>query len=156
MLTATTLSQPLTHPACCCCYCHCQARHRGEDYLLSLLGGYHDPPAGVVLRESMYYNVYFPGNALGMPPPLESSGVVEYEDNTVATPSQMAKDVSCFLTWTSKPEQDERKKNGVKVVLATTLLAAVIGYRKRFYWSTIKSQRIRFHPPGHSTGYHYY
>lgn len=42
------------------------ARHGGEDYIFSLLTGYCDPPAGIVLREGQSYNPYFPGGAIGM------------------------------------------------------------------------------------------
>lgn len=42
------------------------ARHGREDYIFSLLTGYTDPPAGVVLRDGQYYNPYFPGGAIGM------------------------------------------------------------------------------------------
>ena len=42
------------------------ARHGGEDYVLSLLTGYCDAPAGITLRDGLYYNPYFPGGAIGM------------------------------------------------------------------------------------------
>lgn len=42
------------------------ARHGGEDYIFSLLTGYCDPPGGIVLRDGLYYNPYFPGGAIGM------------------------------------------------------------------------------------------
>lgn len=42
------------------------ARHGGEDYIVSLLTGYCDPPAGVAVRDGMYYNPYFPGGAISM------------------------------------------------------------------------------------------
>lgn len=42
------------------------ARKGGEDYIFSLLTGYHDAPAGVVLREGQYFNPYFPGGAISM------------------------------------------------------------------------------------------
>lgn len=38
-----------------------KARHDGQNYLFSLLLGYRDPPAGVEVREGLYYNPYFPG-----------------------------------------------------------------------------------------------
>lgn len=41
-------------------------RHGGEDYIFSLLTGYCDAPAGVVLRDGQYYNPYFPGGAISM------------------------------------------------------------------------------------------
>ncbi|XP_041946328.1 cytochrome c1, heme protein, mitochondrial isoform X2 [Alosa sapidissima] len=55
------------------------ARHGGEDYVFSLLTGYCDPPAGVELREGLYYNPYFPGQAIGMAPPIYNE-VLEYDD----------------------------------------------------------------------------
>lgn len=39
-----------------------------------------------------------------MPQPL-MDGAVEFEDGTPATISQMAKDVSVFLTWAAEPAQ---------------------------------------------------
>lgn len=41
--------------------------------------GYCDPPAGVSVREGLYYNPYFPGQAIGMAPPIYNE-VLEYED----------------------------------------------------------------------------
>ena len=38
-----------------------RARKNGEDYLFSLLTGYSEPPAGVVIKDGQYYNKYFPG-----------------------------------------------------------------------------------------------
>lgn len=45
----------------------------------------------------LYYNVYFPGGLISMPNPLHSDGLVDYEDGTPCTKSQMAKDVVNFL-----------------------------------------------------------
>lgn len=42
-------------------------------------------------------------------------GLVEYPDGTPATTSQMAKDVTTFLSWASEPETDLRKKMGLQV-----------------------------------------
>lgn len=58
------------------CFCF---RHGGEDYVFSLLTGYCEPPAGVSVREGLYYNPYFPGQAIGMAPPIYNE-VLEYED----------------------------------------------------------------------------
>jgi len=73
-----------------------KSRHDHEDYLFSLLTGYREPPAGIVLREGMSYNPYFPGGAISMPQQLFDGGV-EYDDGTPATVSQMAKDVATFF-----------------------------------------------------------
>lgn len=37
-----------------------------QNYIFSLLTGYCDPPAGVSVREGLYYNPYFTGGAIGM------------------------------------------------------------------------------------------
>lgn len=57
----------------------CPLRHGGEDYVFSLLTGYCDPPAGVVVREGLYYNPYFPGQAVAMAPPIYNE-VLEFDD----------------------------------------------------------------------------
>ncbi|XP_059153429.1 cytochrome c1, heme protein, mitochondrial-like [Physella acuta] len=90
------------------------ARHGGEDYIFSLLNGYTEPPAGVKLMEGQYYNPYFPGGAIGMAQALYNE-IIEYDDGTPATQSQLAKDVATFLKWAGEPEHDTRKLYGFKV-----------------------------------------
>jgi len=41
--------------------------------------------------------------------------VLEYEDGTPATASQVAKDITTFLVWTANHEFDERKQMTIKV-----------------------------------------
>ena len=41
--------------------------------------------------------------------------VIEYEDGTPASASQLAKDIVEFLMWTSNSEHDERKRLTIKV-----------------------------------------
>ncbi|KAH9004668.1 cytochrome C1 family-domain-containing protein [Lactarius hatsudake] len=123
-----------------------KARHGGADYLFSLLTGYVDPPAGVEIREGMNYNPYFPGGAISMPRVLFDD-LVEYDDGTAATTSQMAKDVTTFLSWAAEPEHDERKKIGIKAVILFSTLTALSLYVKRFKWAVIKNRKIVYHPP---------
>ncbi|TYI60324.1 hypothetical protein E1A91_D10G096500v1 [Gossypium mustelinum] len=85
-----------------------KARHNGQNYVFALLTGYHDPPAGVTIREGLHYNPYFPGGAIAMPKML-IDGALEYEDGTPATEAQMGKDVVTFLSWAAEPEMEERK-----------------------------------------------
>ena len=89
-----------------------KCRHGGEDYVYHLLNGYCDPPAGIELREGQVeekyswmrfstncfqnFNPYFPGGAIGMGAPLYNE-IIEYDDGTPATQSQLAKDVCTFL-----------------------------------------------------------
>merc|ERR1719217_1088456 len=52
-----------------------KARPGGADYIFALLTGYKDVPAGIAERETQYYNPYFSGGWIGMPPPLSDGGV---------------------------------------------------------------------------------
>ncbi|SPP76917.1 cytochrome c1, heme protein, mitochondrial [Drosophila guanche] len=121
------------------------ARKGGEDYIFSLLTGYHDAPAGVVLREGQYFNPYFPGGAISMAQVLYNE-VIEYEDGTPPTQSQLAKDVATFLKWTSEPEHDDRKQMLIKVIAILGFLTAISYYIKRHKWSSLKSRKIVFVP----------
>lgn len=121
------------------------ARHGGEDYIYHLLNGYCDPPAGIELREGQNFNPYFPGGAIGMAPPIYNE-IVEYEDGTPATQSQVAKDVCTFLTWAASPEHDMRKKIAIKCLMIYSLLLAGSYYLKRHKWSMIKSRKIVYTP----------
>jgi ubiquinol-cytochrome c reductase cytochrome c1 subunit len=123
-----------------------KARHGGADYIFSLLTGYMDPPAGVEIREGMNYNPYFPGGAISMARVL-FDGLVEYDDGTPATTSQMAKDVVTFLHWAAEPEHDERKKYGIKAVILFSALTLLSLYVKRFKWTVIKNRKIFYNPP---------
>ena len=62
-----------------------------------------------------------------------------------ATASQMAKDVSVFLAWTSEPEQDERKLMGLKICVALTVAFGFTWYYKRVKWSPIKNRRLELY-----------
>jgi len=120
------------------------AKHEGVDYIFALLLGYRDPPMGVECRDGLYYNTYYPGGLIGMPNPLHSNELVDYEDGTPCTKSQMAKDVVMWLTWASEPTHDERKLMGLKAGFASLLgtAFAVIWYRT--HWIGFKTRRIDF------------
>lgn len=108
--------------------------------------GYQEtPPAGVVLREGLYYNPYFHGGAISMARAVHDE-VVDYEDGTPNNASQLAKDVSEFLAWASYPELDERKKFGIKTMVITSILLGFSVWWKRFKWSHIKSRQVIFKP----------
>jgi ubiquinol-cytochrome c reductase cytochrome c1 subunit len=120
-----------------------KARHEGHDYVFALLTGYMDPPAGKLVMEGRHYNPYFPGGVIGMPPPLQDEGV-EYEDGTVATCAQQARDVVQFLNWTAEPENDERKKNAALYMSTLIFLALGSGYTKRLGWASRKARKISY------------
>lgn len=73
-------------------------------------------------------------------------GIVEYEDGTPATASQMAKDVTTFLTWAAEPEMEDRKRTGVKALMICGALVGTTLYWKRQKWSLIKNIRMRYKP----------
>jgi ubiquinol-cytochrome c reductase cytochrome c1 subunit len=113
------------------------ARAGGADYILALLVGYRDPPPeGFQLSEGMYYNEYFTGHQIAMPPPL-SDGRVEYADGTEATLDQQARDVTAFLAWASEPNLEERKRMGVSVLLFLIVLTGMLYALKRQVWSDV-------------------
>lgn len=113
-----------------------KARHGGEDYLFSLLTGYAEPPPGVQVPEGMYYNVYFPGHFIAMPPPLNPDQVT-YGDNTPATVAQMASDVTQFLAWLAEPKLEERKQTGLKATLFLIAFTGLMYAYKRKVWADV-------------------
>ncbi|KAK1938477.1 putative cytochrome C1 precursor protein [Babesia divergens] len=119
------------------------ARKNGPDYLFALLTGYCEPPEGIELRQGLYFNNYFPGGSIAMPPPLED-GMLDYEDGTAATVSQMAKDVVNFITWASDPMHDERKNMGMKLILGAALGSVAMSLWYRFLWASIATSRMDF------------
>ena len=109
-----------------------KARHGGCNYIFSLLTGYpEEPPAGAVVPSGLNFNPYFPGTGIAMARVLYD-GLVEYEDGTPATTSQMAKDVVEFLNWAAEPEMDERKRMGWKVMAIGSVLFAISVWVKRY------------------------
>jgi len=120
-----------------------KARLNGPDYVYSLLTGYRSPPQGIVMKGALHYNPYFPGGAISMAQAL-LPGMVEYDDGTEATISQMAKDVTVFLSWAAEPEQDERKLFGLKTLFLLALALIPTLYYKNMKWSVAKSSQVRF------------
>jgi ubiquinol-cytochrome c reductase cytochrome c1 subunit len=112
-----------------------KARHGGCNYIFSLLTGYpEEPPAGAHVMEGLNFNPYFPGTGIAMARVLYD-GLVEYEDHTPATASQMAKDVVEFLNWAAEPEADTRKKMGWKVIFITGVLFSLSVWVKRYVFA---------------------
>jgi ubiquinol-cytochrome c reductase cytochrome c1 subunit len=113
-----------------------KARADGSDYVYSLLVGYQDPPPDAEAPEGMYYNLYFPGNWIAMPPPL-SPDMVQYADGTSASVEQMASDVTAFLTWAGEPTLESRKQTGLKVMLFLIVLTGLLFATKRKIWAEV-------------------
>jgi len=116
-----------------------KARPGGANYIYSVLMGYEDPPAGMILDEGVYYNKYMIGNKIKMSAPLVED-IVEYTDGTEASIENMAKDVTTFLSWAAEPELETRHKTGVKVLLYLILLSILVFLSMKRIWSRIDSE----------------
>lgn len=115
-----------------------KAREDGPNYVHSLITGYKEKPADFVLPEGKYYNPYFPGGAIAMPPPLNSAGQVQYADGTEASVDQMTRDVVTFLQWAAEPEMQARKQMGVKVMIFLAIMTLFLYFAKKRIWSRLK------------------
>jgi ubiquinol-cytochrome c reductase cytochrome c1 subunit len=113
-----------------------KAREGGPDYVYALMNGFKPPPAGFSVPSGKYYNEYFPGHLIAMPPPL-SDGAVTYADGTKATVQQMAHDVATFLNWASEPNLDTRHRVGVRVFLFLIVGVGIFYAAKRKIWSAV-------------------
>ena len=113
-----------------------KARMDGANYVYALLTGYVDPPADVELLDGLYYNAYFPGHQIAMPPPL-SEDAVEYADGTPATVEQMAQDVVHFMAWAAEPEMEVRRGMGIKVMIFLVVFCFILYAAKRKVWADV-------------------
>jgi ubiquinol-cytochrome c reductase cytochrome c1 subunit len=116
-----------------------KARAGGADYLYALLTTYSAPPHGLKLGDNMYYNPYFPGHQIAMPPPFVADQVT-YADGTPATIDQMARDVTTFLAWASEPETEARKTMGWRVLMFVFVLTILLGFLMRKIWAPLGPQ----------------
>jgi cytochrome c1 len=123
-----------------------QYQEHGVDYLVALLKGYEDkPPAGFNLPPGTFYNTYFPGHALAMPPPL-SDQRVEYTDGSPTTVDQYARDVSAFLMWAAEPHLEARKRVGLQVMIFLLLFAGLVYFTKKKVWRDVQLHPEQLEP----------
>lgn len=114
-----------------------KAREGGSDYVYSILTGFHmTPPKGFKVTEGKYYNPYFEGWNISMPPPLVANAVT-YSDGTKATIEQEAHDVATFLAWASDPKMEERKRTGFMVLIFLGVLALLLYLSKKKVWANV-------------------
>jgi len=115
-----------------------KSRHDGANYLYSLLTGYEHPAEGMDVPDGLYYNPYFPGGNIAMPPPIMANDQVEYTDGTNATIEQMSKDLVIFLQWAAEPEMEHRKSLGLKVMIYLLIFTVLFYIAKNRIWSKLK------------------
>src|SRR5262247_2306959 len=126
-----------------------QYQEQGVDYITALLHGYKDtPPAGVTLPPASFYNEYFPGHAIAMPPPLTDKRV-DYTDGAPMTVEQYAKDISAFLMWTAEPHLEARKRIGMQVFIFLIVLAGLLYFTKKKVWREVElhPEKLKPRPP---------
>ncbi|XUM19661.1 cytochrome c1 [Bradyrhizobium oligotrophicum S58] len=112
-----------------------QFQEQGPNYVNALLQGYEEtPPHGVTIPDGSYYNKYFPGHAIKMPPPL-SDGQVTFDDGSPATVKQYAHDVATFLMWTAEPHMEARKRLGYQVFIFLIIFAGLMYFTKKRVWA---------------------
>ena len=114
-----------------------KAREGGPDYVYGILTGFKDAPPGFKLMSGTYYDEFFAGHQIKMPPPLTQTDQVKFADGTQATVPQMAHDVVNFLSWAAEPTLDERHRMGFKVILFLIIATGVFYAAKRKIWSRI-------------------
>ena len=113
-----------------------KARDGGANYVAAILAGYVDPPEGFKVGDGLYYNKWFPGHQIAMPPPLADDAVT-YTDGTKATLEQEAHDVATFLTWAGNPDMVARKRLGWQVAVFLVFMTGLTYAVKRKVWSDL-------------------
>ena len=111
-------------------------RPDGPSYVDHLLNGYGDAPPGVTLFPNRSWNAAFPGNQIAMAAPLRA-GQMTFLDGTRATVPQMSRDVTTFLVWASEPSVEERRQDGVRVILFLGFLLFLTTLLRRRIWGVL-------------------
>ncbi|HEY2837265.1 MAG TPA: cytochrome c1, partial [Rhizomicrobium sp.] len=114
-----------------------KAREGGAHYVYSIVTGFHlNTPKGFTVTSGKYYNPYFDGWNIGMPPPL-TDNIVTYSDGTKATVDQEAHDVATFLAWASDPKMEERKRIGFGALVFLLVLSGLLFFSYRKVWADL-------------------
>lgn len=112
------------------------AREGHADYVYGILTGFRDPPSGFKLMSGRFYNEYFPGHQIAMPPPLQD-GQVKFADGAPNRIEDEAYDVATFLYWAANPDAIQRKQIGVRVVLFLIFMTGITYAVKRKVWADV-------------------
>ena len=96
--------------------------------------GYEEPPAEAEAPEGMYYNAYFPGHWIAMPPPL-SDGLVPTPTAPRRPSRRWPRTSPPFSTWAGEPTLEQRKQSGLKVMLFLIVLTGLCYATMRKVWA---------------------
>jgi len=111
-----------------------KARPGGPDYVYSIISGFgQKPPPGFKVTEGKYYNPYFIGWNIAMPPPLTDNQVT-FADGAPAKIEDEAKAVVTFLSWTSEPHLEDRHRMGLGVMVFLIVLSGLLYFSYRRVW----------------------
>ncbi len=114
-----------------------QYQESGVDFVYAYITGYENPPAGVSLPPTQYWNRVFPGHRTAMRPPLQKDQV-EYSDGTPQTIEQYSRDVAAFLMWAAEPHLEARKRIGFQVMIFLVVFAGLLYFTKKKIWSKVE------------------
>ena len=115
-----------------------KAMKNGPDYIYSLLTSYEESPSlDFELTDGLYYNPYYDGKVIAMPPPIYDN-VIEYIDGTDANLHQLSYDIVNFLNWAAEPELQKRKSLGLKVLLFLIALTLLLYVTMKEIWLRIE------------------
>ena len=111
-----------------------KARPGGPDYVYSIISGFgQKPPPGFKVTEGKYYNPYFIGWNIAMPPPLTDNQVT-FADGAPAKIDDEAKAVVTFLSWASEPHLEDRHRMGLGVMVFLVVLSGLLYLSYRRVW----------------------
>lgn len=115
-----------------------------KSYIFNLLNGYHEePPPGVELEAGTHFNTYAHDHIIGMAPPLYD-GMLEYEDGTPATVSQMSRDVVSFMRWMADKNMDESKRFGMKALVIVGMMLPIAFVLTRMSHNMVRYRQVVF------------
>jgi ubiquinol-cytochrome c reductase cytochrome b/c1 subunit len=112
-----------------------KARAGGARYVYSIITGFHEtPPPGFTVTPNKYYNPYFLGWNISMPPPL-SDGQVVFVDKAPNKITDEAYAVVTFLAWASEPHLEDRHRIGLGVMIFLIVLSGLLYLSYRKVWA---------------------
>lgn len=111
-----------------------KARVGGPRYVFSIITGFNEtPPPGFKVTDGKYYNPYFIGWNISMPPPLTDAQVtfVDGHPNKIADEAHA---VVTFLSWAAEPHLEDRHRIGLGVMIFLIVLSGLLYLSYRKVW----------------------